>query len=103
MLFAAVFSIQVADVLTDDKENGKLGGVADVIAGVGQATLGVVAITYCVVEGTVMLAEIYKRTKFKEGKAEGKAEQDRVWRNWFETNKDKLGALDPPPPPNNAD
>ena len=78
-----------------------LGGVADVLVRLSQVTLGTVAVTYIVVEGTTMLSAAYKRRKFKEGKAEGKAEQDKVWRDWYEQGKSQgdLGALDPPPPP----
>ena len=47
-----------------------------------------------------MLAERYKRRKYEEGKAEGKAEQDKEWREWYERNigeLDNVGVLDPIP------
>lgn len=103
-LFAAATGLLIANVLTDSEAQGQLGGILEVLYGLGRVTLGLVAITFIIVEGSSMLAEMYKRRRFEEGraegKAEGKAEKDQEWREWFERNKDKLedvGALDPIP------
>ena len=98
-LFLTAVALLIAELLTDAEAQGELGGVLYVLYGLGRVTLGLVATTFIIVEGASMLAEKYKKRRYEEGKAQGKAEQDRQWRDWYERNKQKLenAALDPIP------
>ncbi len=54
------------------------------------APLVIVAAAHSViiVEGVPMLAERFLKRKFNEGKAEGKANQNRVWEGWLKRKEE---------------
>ena len=99
ILFLSIIGVTIADVLTDGEAKGVIGNISEIFVEISKATLGLVAFTYILVEVIPMLYDKFKKREFKEGKIVGEAEKDAEWRQWYEKNKDQIGALDPPPPP----
>ena len=70
-----------------------LGTVVAIGKDMGTLAIGVVASTYLIIEGSVMLADRYLKKQYKEGKAE----VSRSVAEWYWKHIEKLKDVPPPP------